>query len=235
MYYHMTRASDNTKTGAINVSTSSKTTCPDSCSFKVSGCYAKYNPLGLGGHWEKVSRGDRGTTFAGFLDAIECLPKGSFFRHNQAGDLPGENEAVNVDELTAMQKTIARRRLVAWTYTHKKTPEAVATIKGASIVGGMVVNLSADSLTQADALADTGLPICAVVPADWETKKAGRTPAGNLVVTCPAALAGRNTTCATCGNGRPLCAREERNYIIAFPAHGTAKKAVSKIAAVNVE
>jgi hypothetical protein len=29
-----------------------------------------------------------------------------------------------------------------------------------------------------------------------------------------------------CGNGRPLCARPERDYVVVFVAHGTSKKQV---------
>jgi hypothetical protein len=29
-----------------------------------------------------------------------------------------------------------------------------------------------------------------------------------------------------CGNGRPLCARPERDYVVVFVAHGTSKKRV---------
>ena len=30
-----------------------------------------------------------------------------------------------------------------------------------------------------------------------------------------------------CGNGRPLCARGDRDYVIAFPVHGSSKRAAA--------
>lgn len=42
---------------------------------------------------------------------------------------------------------------------------------------------------------------------------------------CPAELAD-NFTCQQCGNGDPLCARGDRDYVIVFVAHGTGAKRV---------
>ena len=39
---------------------------------------------------------------------------------------------------------------------------------------------------------------------------------------CPAEI--RDISCADCGNGDPLCARLDRNFIIGFTAHGPSKK-----------
>jgi hypothetical protein len=41
-------------------------------------------------------------------------------------------------------------------------------------------------------------------------------------VRCPAEL--RDISCVNCGNGRPLCARPERDYFVIFTAHGAAKR-----------
>lgn len=228
-FYSLTPVSGNAKTGPIATSMTSADTCPDSCGFKAKGCYAKYGPAAM--HWGKVTSGNRGGDFAAFLSAVDCLPRGGFFRHNVAGDLPGVNESVNAEELRQLGKACETRRLVAWTYTHKHAAASVI----AENRGGLVVNLSADNVGHADSLSGKGLPVCVVLPAQYENEKRAYTPAGSLVVVCPAARAGSTVTCQTCGNGRPLCARADREYLIGFPAHGTAKKTVSLIATVGVE
>jgi hypothetical protein len=42
---------------------------------------------------------------------------------------------------------------------------------------------------------------------------------------CPAELAD-NFTCHQCGNGDPLCARGDRDYVVVFVAHGPSAKRV---------
>jgi hypothetical protein len=48
---------------------------------------------------------------------------------------------------------------------------------------------------------------------------------GTRFVRCPAELSD-NFTCNDCGNGMPLCARPDRDYVIVFVAHGTGKAKV---------
>ena len=79
---------------------------------------------------------------------------------------------------------------------------------------GFTVNLSADDAGEADTLAETGLPVCAIVPRDCP--ELAYTPAGRTIVVCPAQTRD-NITCMTCG----LCARADRSVIIGFRAHGT--------------
>lgn len=225
--YHLNPVSGNAKTGPIAVSTTSADTCPDSCGFKAKGCYAAYGPSAM--HWKKVNNGERGADVMTFAKALRGLPKNSLFRHNQAGDLPGLNETVDGLALRAIGDACLDRRLVAWTYTHKRDYQTIVANRG-----GMTVNLSADNLQDADSLAGKGLPVVVVLSSDFEEKKATKTPAGRLVVVCPAARKGLDVTCQSCGNGSPLCARADRDYIVGFPAHGTAKKTVNLIATRSV-
>jgi hypothetical protein len=49
---------------------------------------------------------------------------------------------------------------------------------------------------------------------------------GVKFVVCPEQLspAGSGFTCQSCGNGVPLCAQPDRDYVIVFLAHGTGRK-----------
>jgi len=215
---HLTRISNNAKTGPIPVSTSSADTCPPSCPFKKQGCYAKGGPLAL--HWSKVTSGGRGLKWADFLSAIEALPRGQLWRHNQAGDLPGLGEDIDAMALSQLAKANQGRK--GWTYTHKHATEANREAIRAANANGFTINLSANSLTHADELASHECgPVCVVLPSDQNKNTV--TPGGRKVVICPATQRD-NVTCATCG----LC-QKQRGAIVGFPAHGTSAKKVSAL------
>ena len=215
LHYHITLKSSNAKTGKIPVTTSDARTCPDSCPLKLSKtCYAKSGNLNL--HWSKVSDGSRAINFDQLLEAIRNLPVNQLWRHNQAGDLPGFNETIDVN--TMYQLIDANRGKRGFTYTHKPlNSENAAIIKQAN-QNGFTVNVSANNLTQADNYKALDVaPVVAIIGDNLP--KTFKTVAGNRVVTCPAQTNDR-TSCETCG----LCQRSERDYIIGFIAHGTSKK-----------
>ena len=220
MQIHVTDISSNKKTGPLMVTTTSADTCPDNCPMKKQGgCYAESGPLAI--HWRKVTAGERGDSeLDNLVKKIRKLPAGMLWRHNQAGDLPGLNNDIDADALRLIVKANARRK--GFTYTHKPlTTENLAAIRSAN-AGGFTINLSGNNPAHADSLADKApdLPVVTVLPAK-HTDTVSYAPAGRRIVTCPAAI--RDTNCAACG----LCARQDRGYIIGFPAHGAHKKAAA--------
>lgn len=216
MRVHLTRKSRNVKTGPIPVSTSSRDTCPDSCPFKRNGCYADSGKLVI--HWNKVDGGERGLPWHSFLAQIRRLPEGQLWRHNQAGDLPGENEVVDAKRLQQLAAANTGRR--GFTYTHKPpTPANLKAIRAAN-AAGFTINLSGNSLAHADALLGQGAPVVAVVTESAPAK--GTTPAGNKYVVCPAQIRD-DVTCASCG----LCQNADpRRPVVAFRAHGNGKRKI---------
>lgn len=206
MRYHFIPQSSNRKTGAIPVTYSERGTCPPSCPHYRADCYAEdfYTRMA----WDKVPQ--RGGTLDALCEAIAALPEGQLWRMNVAGDLPGEGEAVDPAALGAIVRANIGRR--GFTYTHKKTPEAIEWAAHATR-WGFTVNLSADDAGDADALAPFG-PVCAIVPTD--TPEKSFTPEGRTIIICPAQTRD-DVTCETCG----LCARADRAVIIGFRAHGT--------------
>lgn len=221
--YSLTPSSSNAKTGiGVAVSTSSAVTCPDSCALKAKGCYASAGPIAI--HWRKVSNGLRGLSWGEFIKSVLELPKGWKFRHNQAGDLPGENEKIDSVKLGKLSEAIKNRKLLAWTYTHKPlTKNNLFAIKSA-IKNGFVINASADNLSQADEKSDLGLPVVVVLPQD--SANTLFTPKGRKIVVCPAQNK-ENVSCSSC----MLCHKANRSVIVGFKAHGVYKKAVSVLAA----
>jgi hypothetical protein len=226
MQVHLTLKSANVKTGAIPVSTTEKKSCPTDCPH-ITSCYAKSGPLAL--HWNKVSNKDRGSSWNTFINQIKQFDPGQLWRHNQAGDLPGAGNKIDRVKIQSLVSANTTAQALGFTYTHKPVlgrdpiaKENKVIIKNAN-KAGFTINLSADNLAQADKLVKLNIgPVVTLLPEDYQDKSI--TPAGNTVIVCPAQTR-ENVSCSTC----KLCANVNRSVIIGFKAHGTAKKAASKI------
>jgi hypothetical protein len=227
MQVALTRKSTNVKTGPMPVSTSSATTCPDACPLKAKACYAKASQMKF--HWRHVTEGRRGTDWTTFCGHIAALPEGQLWRHNVAGDLPGENDAIDGGELFELVKANHGKR--GFTYTHKPVlNHHLAGLNAWEVqqanLAGFTINLSADNLAEADEMADLAIaPVVVVLDAAEGVRHDFTTPNGRKVATCPATYRD-DVTCASCG----LCQRQDRKVIVGFPAHGVHKKEASAVA-----
>lgn len=237
MLFHLTLKSSNVKTGPIPVSTTSKDSCPD-CPISAA-CYAGTGPLAL--FWAKVSDGRVGVGIDDFCAQVSALPILQLWRHDQAGDLPGSHNEIDVDSLLKIVAANHGKR--GFTYTHKPVlsgpfaePNRLA-IQTANELG-FTINLSANNFANADELAALQIaPVVCVLPIDYGriVKKGDwaesldeyrarirdlpkETPNGNQVRPCPATYL--DTSCADC----QLCQRQNRTVIVGFPLHGTSKK-----------
>jgi hypothetical protein len=217
--YHLTRVSQNRKTGPMPVTTTSANACPSTCSFRGQGCYAESGPLAL--HWKAVTAGRRGGSFDELLAGMRTLPCNALWRHNQAGDLTPIAPGV-IDAQMLLRLAMANRGRRGFTYTHyAMTSENAAAVQHANALG-LTINLSAETLEQADEHAALGVaPVVVVLPAN--ATRSTRTPQGRLVIVCPASIG--NTDCLTCG----ICQQRDRQAIVGFPAHGSAKAKVQAV------
>lgn len=210
-------ASGNQKLGGLPATISSAETCPDACSLKGAGCYAEFHVLGY--HWGRAAT--QGLTWTAFLAWVRRLEDGQLWRHNTAGDLPGENDVLDVRALDELVD--AARATRGFTFTHKplRSAHERETIAAAND-GGFTVNLSADSLAQADerAALDVG-PVATIAPPQART--GDRTPAGRRIVVCPAQLHD-DVTCADC----QLCRNPYRRGVVAFLPHGQLGGAIAR-------
>ena len=221
--FHITPKSKNAKVGKMAVTTSTATTCPTSCPFKSNGCYADSGPLKL--HWDKVTEGDRGDDWSTFIDKIKDLPAGSKWRHNQAGDLPGDTKDLDSTKCVDLAKANKGKR--GFTYTHYDVLDNFQNAITVNIMNhlGFTVNVSANNLEHADKLCDLDIaPVATVLPIEQTTNTV--TPKGRKVVVCPATYKD-DVSCASC----MLCEKWDRNVVVGFPAHGTSKKKAAAIAA----
>lgn len=222
MPYKLTLKSSNAKTGPIPVSTSSSDTCPTSCPLLANNaCYAKHGPLAI--QWRKVDRGEHAKHWGDFLRDVQALPDGRLWRHNQAGDLPGEGDTIDWHMLIELVETQRGKR--GFTYTHKPvTSDCLnAAIVGWANQNGFTINLSSNDLNDADRLADLEIgPVVTLLPSDAAKNETLETPAGRTVVPCPATYQD-DVSCASC----QLCQRQ-RAVIIGFPAHGSSKRRINE-------
>ena len=249
-YVNLTIKSRNKKVGPVPVSTSGKETCPDACPLKNGPCYADGGPLAI--FWKKVSEQKAGTNYDRFCANVADLPAGQFWRHNQAGDLkPIDGQSDTIDAPALVKLVEANRGKKGFTFTHFDVIKNPMNDYAVSVANqnGFTVNLSANTLTHADQLAETKAgPVAAVLPIEYErqTMKADTgkvwaetiaeykarlntlpttTPAGRRVVVCPATYQDK-MSCVDC----QLCQKVKRSAIVGFPAHGRSKRKADAIA-----
>jgi hypothetical protein len=218
------RRSHNRKLGPIPLSISEPGTCPTGCALYQTGCYAAYGKLGA--HWRGRSRANW-VPWDAFLALVRELPEGTLWRHNEAGDLQGTPDG-RLDGEPLLALVEANRGRNGFTYTHRTGRANWEMLQWANLEG-FTVNLSADTLEEADALmlgdvpgVGAAGPVTVLLPADYPDR-GGRTPAGHRVVVCPAQTSG--LTCLECR----LCANPYRHSIIGFRSHGQAKNLIPEI------
>lgn len=220
--YAFNPVSSNSKTGPIPVSTTSKDSCPDECSYKGNGCYGDTGPINW--QWRKLDQPDAGLTLEQVCDRVSKLRRHTLWRHNQVGDLP--QAADGLIDVRALEILVeASGHTDGFTFTHHSPYEFTNhdAIKFANLHGGLTINLSAESIAEADHFVDMGIaPVVVAVPAN--VTKPFRTPKGNHVSICPASVHD-DMTCKDCG----ICQHATRKALVAFPAHGSGKAKVERI------
>ena len=217
---HFTLKSSNEKIGPIPATVTSADSCPPSCPFNGDACYAGTGPVSW--HWAKVSKGERGGSFADACANISSLPAGQLWRHNVAGDLPGVGETIDAVALGELVRANMGRR--GFTYTHKTVyADNIQWIRHANN-WGFTINLSGNDMVHADELANLNAgPVVCVLPIDAPAKQT--TPGGRTVIKCPATYK-PGVNCDNC----QLCQKADRSTIVGFPAHGVRAKSADTIA-----
>ncbi len=248
--------SQNAKTGPIPASITERASCWPGCALYDNGCYAETGALAM--HWDRVSRGLAGGTWAEFCARIAALEPGCLWRYAQAGDFPGYGASIDRVMLQMLVAANTGKRVIA--FTHKPVlgddPVAVENRRliAMAVEAGFTVNLSADNPDQADQLAALGIaPVVTVLARaygrrasrhrfkrhkdQWtETVGEWRDRTAPLPRRTPA---GRriavcpatysDATCKSCG----ACARP-RDAVIGFLAHGAWRRVEAATAARDV-
>lgn len=213
----------NSKTGPIVVTVTEESSCPIDCPLKDSGCYAAVGHVGM--HWRKVSKGERGGDWSELIKTIKRLPAGMIWRHNIAGDLPGDGVSIDGELLGSLVRANSGKR--GFTYTHYKPVGENLNIIESSNKLGFTVNLSANNVSEAVSYFNNHkAPVVTVLPSSAPNLQIVD---GVKIVACPAEKTDK-IKCINCG----LCAIPDRDYVIGFRAHGAQKKKAELIALQNV-
>ena len=128
-------------------------------------------------------------------------------------------EQIDAEYLDALLDAMPRKG-VSFTYSHfdwKLWADKLAP-------GKTVINFSTEAPLTAAAATLENVPSVVVLREDyWQGSKTQSAPFGVRIVLCPAEYRA-GFSCRDCGNGKPLCARLDRDYIIGFTAHGPSKR-----------
>jgi hypothetical protein len=125
---------------------------------------------------------------------------------------------VDVDYLAALSDAVPRNGH-AWTYSH-----FAAEALPIPAPGKTVFNVSCDTMADAVRAIELGRPAVYAAPKTM-ADSFPMVHRGVRFAQCPAELS-ESFTCHQCGNGRPLCARGNRDYVVVFVAHGSGAKRV---------
>jgi hypothetical protein len=156
---------ENRKTGPIPTAYVARESCPSSCPLLGNGCYAETGNIGL--HWGKM----KGVPRAKFcLIVAEKLGPRQLWRYAVAGDLPGFGGLIDRAALQLLTTANMRRPVIA--YTRKPVldgehPAAASNRRfiAEAIEGGLMLNLSDNNPSHADALAALDLaPVVTILP-----------------------------------------------------------------------
>ena len=211
----------NRKTGPVYVTHAAQASCPDSCPFLKSGCYAESGPQGI---WTKRMNDAASSAKVTDMDvamaeaaAIRTLPDDRPLRLHIVGDCRTDKAAATVSAAAD------ERSQPTWAYTH-----AWRTVDRAS--WGRV-NVLASCETDADVAAayDRGYAACRVVN-KHDGERAKRDAQGMLNIPCPEQT-GRSTSCIDCRLCWNADALRNRKAVIVFAAHGATKKIAAALAA----
>jgi hypothetical protein len=233
MRYNLVKRSRNRKVGKdVPIVQDPRGTCWKGCPFKKV-CYGEQWPLGL--QWDKVE--ECGAPIKTICDSIREMPEATRWRYADVGDLPGTDGAIS--EAGLRELVTANHGKHGWCYTHKpvlgnsKLAERNRYLISWANSCGFAVNLSAEGWKQADRLADLEIgPVFTVLPhtlivGSWRWSE---TPAGRRILRCPAEWNGAQ--CSTCGGKKgPLCARQDRDYVIGVTSHGCNRNRIAGIVA----
>tara|TARA_R110000868_G_scaffold114821_1_gene307251 strand:- start:11704 stop:12408 length:705 start_codon:yes stop_codon:yes gene_type:complete len=125
---------------------------------------------------------------------------------------------IDMDYLAAVSDAVPRNGQ-AWTYSH-----FAAEALPLPAPGKTVFNVSCDTMADAVRAIELGRPAVYAAPKTM-SDSFPMVHRGVRFAQCPAELS-ELFTCHQCGNGRPLCARGDRDYVVVFVAHGSGAKRV---------
>ncbi len=209
----LTEVSQNSKTGPIAVSSTGWSSCPPDCGMKDE-CYAmKGYHTRL--HGDAITRHERGVPPDQFIKQVAALRPGTMFRHNVGGDLWHQRGRIDRTLLKLLTQAV-QHLSHAWTYTHHRPDSWNQYAIRLANRTGFTVNVSTETLDDAIKYYRRGYPVtCVIDGSDTATFRHKGVP----FKVCENQATNKTTQCCGCGNGTPMCAIPDRDYIVAFIKH----------------
>lgn len=132
---------------------------------------------------------------------------------------------VDYDYLDALLRAVPKDG-ISFTYTHFPVAKWFKQFKARLSTGKptTVINYSSDTIEGAS-IANKQVPTVVALPVEKVKHDKTWNENDTRFVVCPATYNDK-VTCEGCGGGVPLCARPTRDYVVVFPAHGSARKRV---------
>ena len=208
------KVSNNSKLGRMSATYAAQTTCPTTCAFRGSGCYAEGGAL----RFSTLQRNDSSAGMSAIdiawqeRDGIIALATGKGphlpLRVHVVGDSVGAAATIVGDAMVAYESLTSQP---AFTYTHgwRETPR--------DMWGDARVLASCESIADARDAVSRGYHVALVV-AEHASDRAYHVDGVGTVVPCPSQTRGKQ--CVDCG----LC-YAKRAVNVAFAVHGTGAKA----------
>lgn len=204
--------SGNAKTGKMAVTYRQVgETCPSTCPFLGNGCYAQHGNVNIWQARSEYSNKDGISLFR----FVMSLPDNYMLRHHVSGDVM-LNDSVDWGYIEWMNKSAsARPDIVQFAYTHAWKQIGVSPFRG------VTVNASCETVEDVKLAKSLGYPATMVVKST-EERKSWREDGIKFRV-CPQQTNG--VKCSTC----KLCTNPNRESVVVFLAHGSAKTKVNNV------
>lgn len=200
------------KVKGLTVVYTDKSSCPASCYFKNNGCYA--DGVHVKYWWERTS-----TPITELKNYLQEIATTYIIRHNEAGDIAiPDTDNINPELLNLLIEAYEGHKV--YTYTHcKPTPENIALVKHAA-QHNFIINFSCETIADVKKALAGGCPAVLVVQTMGDNKTEIE---GIKIKSCPFNT-NHKVLCSNCKK----CTCFNRDYVIAFAAHGNKKTKLDK-------
>jgi hypothetical protein len=216
--------SGNIKIGEVSATYASQETCPSSCPFQGSGCYAESGPMAI--HTKRLNTAAKGQSLQTLADnealAIRELSGVRPLRLHVVGDCTTDAGASTVS--AAASEYRAKHGQSVWSYTH--------AWRNVSRQSWRDVSVLASCETIADTKDAMAKGFGAAIVVEYHDTASAKVVDGVRVIPCPQQT-GKAANCLSC----KLCMNADRlrdtGAVIAFATHGSGVKKANK-ALLNV-
>lgn len=208
----------------VNATYVSQATCPSTCPFKNSGCYAEFGDMLYATRRLNAAKQQNPTRVARIEAALIKNSTARFpLRLHVVGDCANRKSAAILAEASAEYSS--KHNQIVWTYTHNRTIPR-------EFWGNISVLRSCSTIRQAETAINAGFAAALIVP-KFKSEKRYYLGRGLYGIPCPKQTH-KSASCVDCKLCFKDMALKDRKNVILFAAHGNAKaKVIDYLEEVN--